>query len=100
VNLAPNTGIGHIAERGEINSRNEVTACAGYDYDLVRSILRDPVEGVQKLCMVLSSESKRAAVAVEFNNQHTFVVSCQLQAAVLGRISWLSRLHIEFSKSN
>jgi hypothetical protein len=29
VSLAPNTGIGHIAERGEINSRNEITACAG-----------------------------------------------------------------------
>ena len=29
VSLAPNTGIGHIAESGEINSRNEITACAG-----------------------------------------------------------------------
>jgi hypothetical protein len=56
--------------------------------------------GVEKLCMALSSEDKRAAAAVEFSNQHNFVVSCQLQAAVLGKTSWLSRLHMEFSKSN
>src|SRR5580700_7726677 len=87
VSLAPNTGIGHIAESGEINSRNEITACAGYDDDLVRSILRDPVEGVEKLCMVLSSEGEWSAIAVKFSNQHTSVVSCQLQAAVLGKIS-------------
>ena len=100
VNLAPNAGIGHIAERGEINSRNEITACASYDDDLVLSILRDPVEGVEKLGMVLSSEGERPAVAVKFSNQRAFVVSCQLQAAVLGKISGLSRLHVEFSKSN
>src|SRR4029077_6233348 len=93
VSLAPNAGIGDIAESGEIDFRNEITASAGYDYDLVRSILRDPVEGVEKLCMVLSSEGERPAVAVKFSNQHTFVVSCQLQAAVLGEISGLSRLH-------
>jgi len=29
VSLAPNTGIGDIAESGEVNSRNEITACAG-----------------------------------------------------------------------
>src|SRR4029077_2942810 len=100
VSLAPNTGVGDIAESGEINSRNEIAACAGYDDDLVRSILRDPVEGVEKLCMVLSSEGERPAVAVKFSNQHTCVVSCQLQAAVLGKISWLRSLHIEFSKSD
>src|SRR5580692_8068102 len=94
VSLTPNTGIGHIAESGEINSRNEITTRAGYDDDLVPSILRDPVEGFEKLCMVLSSEGERPTVAVKFSNQHTCVVSCQLQAAVLGKISWLSRLHI------
>src|SRR5580704_10975210 len=99
VSLAPNTGISHIAESGEVNSRNEITARAGYDDDLVRSILRDPVEGVEKLCMVLSSEGEWPAVAMKFSNQHTFVVSCQFQAVVLGKISWLSRLHVEFSKS-
>ena len=100
MSLAPNAGIGHIAESGEINSRNEITARTGQDYDLVRSILGDPVKGVEKLCMVLSGEGERPAVAVKFSNQHTFVVSCQLQAAVLGKISWLGRLHMEFSKSN
>ncbi len=48
VNLAPNAGIGDIAERGPIDIGNKLPACAREDYDLVRSILRNPVEGIDK----------------------------------------------------
>jgi hypothetical protein len=39
VNLAPNPGIGDIAERGPIDISNELPTCTREDYDLVRSIL-------------------------------------------------------------
>jgi len=41
VNLAPNPGIGDIAERGPIDISNEFPTCTREDYDLVRSILRN-----------------------------------------------------------
>jgi hypothetical protein len=44
------------------------------------------VEGVEELCMVLSSEGELPAVAVKFGDQYTSVVSCQPQAAVLRKI--------------
>ena len=40
VNLAPNAGIGDIAERGPIDIGNKLPTCAREDYDLVRPILR------------------------------------------------------------
>src|ERR1700677_27452 len=48
VNLAPNARIGGIAERGPIDISNELPTCAREDYDLFRSILRNPVEGLDK----------------------------------------------------
>src|ERR1700719_3775838 len=78
VNLAPNAGIGDIAERGPLDIRNELATCSREDYDLVRSILRNPVEGLDKFRVSLRGHNERAAVAVELSNQHTFVISCQL----------------------
>ena len=48
VNLAPNAGVGDIAERGPIDISNELPSSTGEDYDLVRLILRNPVEGIDK----------------------------------------------------
>src|SRR5271167_3702445 len=77
VNLAPSAGIGDIAERGPIDISNELPACARQDYDLVPSILRNPVEGIDKFCVRLRGHDERSAVGVEFSNQHTFVIACQ-----------------------
>src|SRR6202023_3063572 len=66
VNLAPNAGIGDIAERGPIDICNELPTCAREDYDLVRSILRNPVEGIDKFRVSLRGHNERPAVAVEF----------------------------------
>src|ERR1700688_3198836 len=78
VNLAPNAGIGGIAERGPIDVSNEVPTCTRQNYDLVRSILRNPVEGIDKFRVRLRGHNERSAVAVELSNQHTSVISCQL----------------------
>ncbi len=78
VNLAPNAGIGDIAERGPIDISNELPTCAREDYDLVRSILRNPVEGIDKFRVRLRGHNERPAVAVEFSDQYTFGISCQL----------------------
>src|SRR5580692_6495540 len=78
VNLTPDTGIGDIAERGPIDISNELSACARQDYDLVRPILRNPVEGIDKFRVSWRGHNERAAVGVEFSNQHAFVISCQL----------------------
>src|ERR1700747_2173609 len=78
VNLAPDAGIGGIAERGPIDIRNELPACAGEDYDLVRAILRNPVEPIDKFRVSLRGHDARPAVGVDFSNQHAFVISGQL----------------------
>src|SRR5580698_434876 len=78
VDLAPNPGSGDIAERGPIDISNELPTCAGEDYDLVRSILRNPIEGIDKFRVSLRGHNERPAVAVELSNQHAFVISCQL----------------------
>src|ERR1700676_1569660 len=78
VNLTPDAGIGDIAERGPIDISNELPTCARQDYDLVRSILRNPVEGIDKFRVSLRGHNERPAVGVKFSNQHAFVISCQL----------------------
>src|SRR5580704_13535055 len=78
VNLAPNAGIRDVAERGPIDISNELPACSRQDYDLVPSILPDPVEGIDKFCVRLRGHNERPTVAVEFSNQHTVGISCQL----------------------
>src|SRR6266513_6487241 len=79
VNLAPNAGVGGIAERGPIDISNELPTCASEDYDLVRSILRNPVEGIDKFRVSLRGHNERPAVAVELSNQHALGVSGQVQ---------------------
>src|SRR5207245_5800685 len=64
VHLAPNAGIGDIAERRKIDSQDELSACSRKDNDLVCSILRNPVEGVHKFCMILSRKGQRTAIGM------------------------------------
>src|SRR5271169_6451615 len=78
VNLAPNARVGDIAERGPIDISYELTTCTREDYDLVRSILRNPVEGIDEFRVSLRGHNERPAVAVKLSNQHTFVISGQL----------------------
>src|ERR1700746_2981377 len=92
VNLAPNAGIGDIAERGPIDIGNKLPTCAREDYDLVRPILRNPVEGLDKFRVSLRAHNERPAVVVEFGNQHTLVVSSQLQVVIRGKVVIL-KLH-------
>src|ERR1700722_10536276 len=77
VNLTPDAGIGDIAERGPIDVGDELPTSAGQDYDLVRAILRNAIESVDKICVRLRGHDERSAVGVEFSNQHTFVIACQ-----------------------
>jgi hypothetical protein len=78
VNLAPDAGIGSVAEGGPIDIRNELPTGPRKDYDLVRSVLRNPVEPIDKFCVRLRGHNARTAVGVDFSNQHAFVISCQL----------------------
>src|ERR1700734_3557405 len=77
VNLTPDAGIGDIAERGPIDVGDELPTCAGQDYDLVRAILRNAIESVDKSCVRLRGHDERSAVGVEFSNQHAFVIARQ-----------------------
>src|ERR1700722_17580879 len=77
VNLTPDAGIGDIAERGPLDISNELPACARQYYDLVRPILRNPVEGIDEFCVSWRGHSERSAVRVEFSNQHTLIIACQ-----------------------
>src|SRR5579863_6525230 len=78
VNLAPDAGIGGVAEGGPIDIRNELPSGARKDYDLVRAILRNPVEPIDKFRVRLRAHNVRPAVGVDFSNQHAFVISGQL----------------------
>src|SRR4029077_19658305 len=78
VNLTPDAGIGDIAERGPIDISNEPTTCARQDYDLVRPILRNPVEGIDKFRVSWRAHNERPTVAVELSKQHTFSVARHL----------------------
>src|ERR1700751_5376518 len=78
VNLAPAAGIGGVAEGRPIDIRNELPTGARKDYDLVRAILRNPVEGIDKFRVSVRGHNERPAVDVDFGNQHALVISCQL----------------------
>src|ERR1700756_5531471 len=92
VNLAPNAGIGDIAERGPIDIGNKLPTCAREDYDLVRPILRNPVEGLDKFRMSLRAHNERPAVVVELSNQYTLVISRQFQVVISSEVVTL-KLH-------
>src|SRR5580658_1015258 len=82
MDLAPNAGIGGIAEGGPIDVSNELPARAREDYDLVRSILRNSVEGVDKFRVRFSGHNERPAVAVELSDKYAFGVAHQLQITI------------------
>src|SRR5580700_7082403 len=86
VNLAPDGGIGDVAEGRKIDARNELPARSGQDYDLVRSILTNPVERIDKVRMILRRERERPAVTMKLSNQHTSVIARQLQAAISAEV--------------
>src|SRR5580704_14490778 len=92
VNLAPDAGIGGVAERCPIDIRNELSTCARQNYDLVRSILRNTVEGLDKLRVSLCGHKARPAVGVKLNCQHTAGVSSQLYIVISSEVVIL-KLH-------
>src|SRR5881394_802067 len=96
VNLAPNAGIGGIAERGPVDVSNELPTSAREDYDLVRSVLRNPVEGIDKFRVRLRRHNERPAVAVELSDQYAFGVARQLQITIGGEVVILTCLHSIF----
>src|SRR6201987_5616048 len=96
VNLAPNAGIGDIAKRGPLDTGNEVPTCARQDYDLIRSILSDPVKGVDNFGMVLCGESEGSAFAVKFCYQHPTGISCKLQTAISVEVVSFNCVHSNF----
>src|SRR6266699_1817372 len=86
VNLAPNARIGDVAERRKIDVRNKLAGRSRQNYDLVLSILGDPVKGIDKLRMILCRETERPALAVKFDNKLTVSIPRQPQAAIGGKV--------------
>src|SRR4029077_15582881 len=96
VNLVPNAGIGGITERGPIDISNELPTSAREDYDLVCSVLCNPVEGIDKFRVSLRRHNERPAVALELGNQYAFGVARQLQITIAGEVVILRCLHSIF----
>src|SRR5579862_3389604 len=96
VNLAPNAGIGGIAKRGPIDIRNELPTSAREDYDLVRSILRNSVEGIDKFCVRLRGHNEGPAIAVELSHKYASGIPRELQVTVGGEVVILKCLHSIF----
>src|SRR5580693_1570328 len=86
VNLAPNAGIGGIAERGPIDISNELPTRAREDYDLVRSILRNSIEGIDKFRVRLRGHNEWPAVAVELSHKYASSVPRELQVTIGGEV--------------
>ena len=69
-------------KRCPIDTDHEVPARPREDYDLIRSILGNAVEGINNLRMGLCRESERLSVMLgSCIDQHAFRILCQLQAA-------------------
>src|SRR5437773_8217257 len=96
VNLAPNAGIGGIAERGPLDISNELPTSAREDYDLVRSILRNSVEGIDKFRVSSRGHNECPAVAVELNHKYAFGVPRELHVTIGGEVVILKCLHSIF----
>jgi len=58
-----------------VDIRNEISACAGQDDDLVCSILRNTVEGLDKFRVCMCGHKARAAVGVKLNRKYTAAVT-------------------------
>src|SRR3989442_4985171 len=96
VNLAPNAGIGGIAEGGPLDISNELPTSAREDYDFVCSILRNSVEGIDKFRVRSRGHNEWPAVAVELNDKYAFGVARQLQITIGGEVVILMCLHSIF----
>src|SRR5258708_30403388 len=93
VDLAPHVGVGNIAEGREIDPGDELSSRSRQNHDLVVAILRNAIEGVDEVGVVLRRESQRAALRMEFNYQNPLRITRELQTAVRCKISRLFRLH-------
>src|SRR5271166_1220793 len=93
VNPAPDARIGDISERRPLYVSNEIPTCACHDDNLVRSILPDPVKGINKLRVRLRAHDERAGVAMELGNEHTFGITRQFQIVIRGKVVSLKCLH-------
>src|SRR6266404_4049939 len=93
MNLAPHAGIGDVAKRRPIDISNELPACARQDHDLVGSILRNAVEGIDEFRVSWRAHSERPAVAVKFNDEHTLGISRELQTAIGIEVVGLKCIH-------
>jgi hypothetical protein len=62
--------------------------------DLVRAILRDPVESINELCVILRCENERPTVGMKLDNQHTSRIPRQAQTAVGVEVVISKRLHL------
>src|SRR5580700_11279567 len=74
MNLAPNARIGGVPEGGPIDISNELPTSARDDYDLVRSVLSNPIEGIDKFRVRLRRHNERPPVAVELSDKYAFGV--------------------------
>ena len=82
MNLAPNAGIGNITEGRKIETGDEFAAGSGQDHDLIRAILRDAVESIDELGVILRRKGEWAAVGMKLGDQHAFGISRQFEAGV------------------
>src|SRR5580693_3116746 len=93
MDLAPYARIGNVGERRPIHTDHEVPSRPREDYDLIRSILRNPVEGIDNLRMGFCRECERSSVVMKLDDQHAFGVSSQLHVAVSSQIVVSKCLH-------
>lgn len=93
MNSAPDVGIGDISERCPFDVPNESPTRAGKDNNLVRSVLSNPVKGIDKFGARLRVHDERAAVTMKRGNQHAFVITGELHMAIRGKVVSLKRLH-------
>src|SRR5437016_8968411 len=66
------------------------------DYDLVSSILRNSVEGIDKFRVSSRGHNECPAVAVELNHKYAFGVPRELQVTIGGEVVILKCLHSIF----
>src|SRR6201981_1931743 len=96
VNLAPDAGIGAVAKGGPIDICNELPSGTRKDYDLVRAVLRNPVEPIDKFRVRLRGHDARPTVGVKFGHQHPAGISCKLQTAICVEVVSFNWVHSNF----
>ena len=93
VNLAPDSRIGDVAERRKIDPRDELSARSRQDHNLVVPILRDAVESLDKVGMILRRKRQGTVVGMELGHQYPLRVPAQFQTTVRCEICAFRRLH-------